>query len=93
MDKRALKRKLLSGLGWSASIAVGAGAFAAVANIVFSYSQGYLSEGGSLAFGGTLIVVLSTSLFVFPLALLFFWIKAFLTFNRKKNYSSELENQ
>lgn len=85
MDKSTLKRKLLEGLGWAASIAVTAGALAAVVNLILSYQQGYLQEGGTLVLGGTLIVVLSTALFAFPAALLFFWIKALLRYYRNKD--------
>lgn len=84
MDKRSLQRKLLLGLGWSASIAVGAGAIAALVHLLLSYQQGYLQEGGPLVLGGTVIVVLSTALFAFPAALLFFWIRDLLKYYRKK---------
>lgn len=84
MDKRTLKRKLWLGLGWSASIAVGAGALAAVVNIALSYWGGYLEEGGALVLGGTLLVMLSAALFTFPIALIFFWLRDLLAYRRKK---------
>ena len=93
MDKRELKRKLVIGLGWSAGMAVVAGALAAVANLVVSHKQGYLQDGGPLAFGGTLMVVLSTALFVFPVALFFFWLRTILFYRKKNRLNTENEDK
>ena len=85
MDKRILQKKLISGLAWAAGISVGMGALAAFLNLFISYAKGFLENGSSLFFGGTLMVILSTSLFVFPLALLFFWVRDYLDYRRNKS--------
>lgn len=92
MDRRTLKRKLWLGLGWSASIAVGAGALAAVINIAISYWSGYWEEGGALILGGTLLVMLSAALFTFPIALIYFWLRDILAYRRKKQMNLDKED-
>lgn len=88
MDKKRLQRKLLMALIWSAGIAIVAGAIALLANIWLSASEGYLKSGGALALGGSIMVMLSAALYVFPVALLFFWIRDLYRYYQKKRRNS-----